>query len=57
VGSEWMINVGGYPNDNYSEGVQIPIYVFTFGILGGYLRYLYDMALKNRESIQKQREI
>jgi hypothetical protein len=30
--------------DNYITGIQIPIYVVVFGIVGGYLRYLYTTA-------------
>ena len=37
---EWMINVGGSPMDNYSTGIQIPIFVLVFGMIGGYLRFL-----------------
>jgi len=39
---EWVINIGGYSNDGYAAGIQIPIYVLIFGIAGGYLKYLYD---------------
>ena len=41
-GGQWMINVGGYPL-NYTEGIQIPVSVAVFGILGGYARYLYGV--------------
>jgi len=44
--SHWIINVGGTSRDNYSSGLQIPFYVFAFGIAGGYLRYLYTAAFK-----------
>ena len=37
VGNQWMLNVGGTPLNSYSEGVQIPVYVVVFGIIGGYL--------------------
>ncbi len=37
---QWMINFGGDPTSNYQSGIQIPFYVFTFGLVGGYLRYL-----------------
>jgi hypothetical protein len=43
VAGEWVINVGGQPR-LYTSGIQIPVYVFIFGIAGGYLRYLYDTA-------------
>ena len=38
---EWMINVGGSSFDRYQSGIQVPIAIFIFGILGGYLKYLY----------------
>jgi hypothetical protein len=41
-GGEWVINVRGYP-PNYTAGIQIPISVAVFGILGGYARYLYGV--------------
>ncbi len=37
---EWMINVGGSPLDNYRTGIQIPVFVLVFGLIGGYLRFL-----------------
>jgi hypothetical protein len=40
---EWVINIGGQPPD-YRYGIQIPISVLIFGILGGYLRYLYKTS-------------
>jgi hypothetical protein len=45
--SHWIINIGGTSRDNYSSGLQIPFYVFAFGIAGGYLRYLYKAAYKS----------
>ena len=42
-----MINVGGGksgPFGPYKGGIQIPIYIFVFGIAGGYLRYLYKTS-------------
>ena len=46
---DWVINIGGTsisPSDTnaYSTGLQIPIYVVIFGIVGGYLRYLYKTS-------------
>lgn len=38
---EWVINVGGTYADGYSNGIQIPIFVFLFGLGGGYIRYLH----------------
>jgi hypothetical protein len=40
---QWVINIGGQPPD-YIYGIQIPISVLIFGILGGYLRYLYKTS-------------
>ena len=46
---EWVLNIGGIQEDNFSQGIQIPIYVIIFGLIGGYLRYLYKTAkLKSR---------
>jgi hypothetical protein len=45
--NEWVINIGGIPlpsSGAYTTGIQIPIFVFIFGIAGGYLRYLYKTA-------------
>jgi hypothetical protein len=47
--STWVINVGGTQETNYTNGVQIPVYVIVFGVLGGYLRYLYETATAARE--------
>jgi hypothetical protein len=41
---EWIINIGGSLLNGYTTGIQIPVYVFIFGILGGYLRYLYKSS-------------
>lgn len=43
---QWIINIGGSVSDNYSKGITIPFYVFAFGWLGGYLRYLYRVFTK-----------
>ncbi len=40
---EWLINIGGHWSDNYNSAIQIPVYVFIFGIAGGYIRFLYVM--------------
>jgi len=51
--SQWVINIGGTVQDNkISGGVQIPVYIFIFGIAGGYVRYLYDIATKWREEFR-----
>src|SRR5919108_4370007 len=44
--NQWMLNIGGSWFDNYSSGIQVPFYVFYFGLLGGYLRYLYKALVK-----------
>jgi hypothetical protein len=46
---DWVINIGGTsisPSETnaYTTGLQIPIYVVIFGIVGGYLRYLYKTS-------------
>lgn len=41
--SQWVINVGGSQQDNYTGGIPIPTYVVIFGLAGGYLRYLYGL--------------
>jgi hypothetical protein len=35
TGGEWVINFGGDPSNGYASGIQIPTYVFIFGIVGG----------------------
>ena len=40
---QWVVNVGGSPVDNYTGGIQVPATVVIFGLLGGYLRYLYGL--------------
>jgi hypothetical protein len=37
---QWVVNFGGDATSNYRSGIQFPFYVFAFGLLGGYLRYL-----------------
>jgi hypothetical protein len=32
-GGEWKFNIGGLPEDNYNNGLQIPVYVIIFGLL------------------------
>jgi hypothetical protein len=44
--NEWIVNVGGVQNQitlSYVGGIQIPATVVIFGLLGGYLRYLYGL--------------
>jgi hypothetical protein len=38
---QWVLHIGGTQNNNYATGLSVPFYVIAFGILGGYLRYLY----------------
>lgn len=40
--TEWMINFGGTWVDDYTSGIQVPIFVLIFGIAGGYIRYLHN---------------
>jgi hypothetical protein len=37
----WIMHIGGHSNDNYSTGLQIPIYILIGGVFGGYLRFFY----------------
>jgi hypothetical protein len=53
--SHWVIHIGGTQNDNYETGLIIPFFVFAFGILGGYLRYLYKAYEKMRDE-EKEKE-
>jgi hypothetical protein len=50
---EWMINIGGTTSDKYKAGIQVPIAIFIFGILGGYLRYLVSKADHKKNSDQR----
>ena len=43
-GGEWVLNVGGHAQNQYQQGIQVPINVIIFGIAGGYIRYLYKNA-------------
>ena len=46
---QWVFNVGGV--------MYIPIYVIVFGLIGGYLRYLYKTSrLLTDEDLRKERE-
>jgi hypothetical protein len=62
--AEWVINIGGFPTFTmgdpaglgafsspgaiYNTGIQIPVFVIIFGMVGGYLRYLYKSARLSR---------
>lgn len=56
---EWMINIGGNLRTNYQDGIQIPINVIVFGIIGGYLRYLYHTAnfIKNNRQLLEDKPV
>jgi hypothetical protein len=46
---KWVINIGGL--------FYIPVYVIIFGLIGGYLRYLYKTSrLLTDEDLRKERE-
>lgn len=49
----WVINIGGAPADSYIGGIQIPVFVFIFGLAGGYIRYLY-MTFAGKSTADKQ---
>jgi hypothetical protein len=56
---QWIINIGGTiagPADTepYKTGIQIPIYVVIFGIVGGYLRYLYKTSKLVDKALQAE---
>jgi len=46
--TQWIINVGGNQRNNYEDGLAIPLYVVVFGVIGGYLRILYEAATSRR---------
>ena len=46
LSNQWVMVVGGVRTDNYQSGVFIPLYVLIFGIIGGYLRYLYRTLIQ-----------
>jgi len=51
----WIMHIGGHSADNYSTGLQIPIYVLIGGVFGGYLRFFYYTSnswLKNEMAVQ-----
>jgi hypothetical protein len=51
--SEWFINIGGHVgHDKVTGGIQIPVFIVIFGIAGGYLRYLYEIASTWKEEIR-----
>jgi hypothetical protein len=52
--NSWVINIGGTQDNNYSNGIQIPVYVFVLGLWGGYLRYLYETATTVRKTLERE---
>lgn len=52
-GGQWVFNIGGSQHNNYSNGIQISVFVVIFGLIGGYLRFLYDRATVHSEHITK----
>lgn len=40
---QWVINVGGWADNGFKSGIQIPVYILVFGIAGGYIRYLFEI--------------
>lgn len=56
---QWVINIGGISTgpadtESYTTGIQIPIYVVIFGIVGGYLRYLYKTSKLVDKALQEE---
>ena len=51
AGGQWVVNVGGNQHNNYADGIQIPVFIIVFGIIGGYLRFLYDRATVHSKRI------
>ena len=54
VSGEWVIIIGGNNDNEYQYQdqtmqdkyvIEIPVYVVIFGIIGGYLRYLYSKSI------------
>jgi hypothetical protein len=54
---QWVINIGGTLSNNYAFGIQIPIYVFIFGLAGGFLRYLYKTAKLHKSRNQAVQQV
>jgi hypothetical protein len=52
--SAWVMNIGGTQETNYTNGIQVPVYVIVFGLLGGYLRYLYETATTARKNAEEE---
>ena len=37
----WIMHFGGHVGNDYQSGIVVPIYILVFGMIGGYLRFLY----------------
>lgn len=48
---QWVINVGGWADNGFKSGIQIPVYIMVFGIAGGYIRYLFEIYNGWRRSL------
>ena len=53
---EWMINIGGTSADKYKAGIQVPVAIFIFGILGGYLRYLISKTQSKKPPVRPKQK-
>ena len=53
-GGEWIINIGGHPSNNFANGIEIPVYVIVFGIVGGFIRYFYETTTSRKEETTKE---
>lgn len=56
LSNQWVVVIGGVRTDNYQSGVFIPIYVIIFGLIGGYLRYLYRTMIQ-RVNFEDEEEV
>jgi len=41
---DWVLKFGGNYNNDKPSGLEIPLYILIFGVLGGYLRFFYFTA-------------
>ncbi len=51
--NQWVIHIGGLQKNNYATGIIFPFYIIAFGLLGGYLRYLYRVYEKGQDSLKE----
>jgi hypothetical protein len=54
--SQWIIHIGGVQKNDYATGISFPFYIVAFGLLGGYLRYLYKVYEKGEENEEDNSE-